>query len=210
VRFASDTGKTRLVTSYTVDLKPRGRIPGPVLCEASAWPLRYRQEPPVPGSQQEEREMTRTTIGDHVKIHYTGRFEDGTVFDSSTGKPPIAFEVGSQSILPAINDAVVGMTEGESKTIRVTPQQGFGERRPELEQEVARSQLPDQVAVGDVLQARTDGEQILVRVKELGQERAVVDANHPLAGQTVEFEIELVELQQGSPPTAQDAGDRAT
>ncbi len=138
--------------------------------------------------------MTVVRSGDLVRVHYVGRLEDGTVFDSSEGQDPIAFHAGSEEVIPGVSTAVIGMQPGERKTISVPPEQGFGVRRPDLEYEVDRSLLPPDVEVGDRLTADLGTDRITVWVKELKPTTAVLDANHPLAGKTLVFDLQLVEI----------------
>ena len=143
--------------------------------------------------------MSVTKLGDRVQIHYTGRLEDGTVFDSSEGRDPLEFSAGGQEVIPGVAQAVIGMQQGESKTVVVSPEEAYGVRTPGLEQRIPRTLLPEEVQVGDRLQAKVGEQIILVWVVELGEEFGVIDANHPLAGQSLIFDIELVfvELKEG-------------
>jgi len=97
--------------------------------------------------------MSQVSQGDVVRIHYTGRLPDGTVFGSSQEREPLVFVAGEGTMIRGVADAVVGMSVGESKTVTVPPEEGFGQRNPALEQTVPRAQLPDQVKEGDQLQA---------------------------------------------------------
>jgi FKBP-type peptidyl-prolyl cis-trans isomerase SlpA len=135
--------------------------------------------------------------GTKVKLHYTGKFEDGTVFDSSMveDREPIEFVVGSGMLIPGFEQGVIGMNSGDKKTIEVEPSQGYGEFREELSQEVSVSQLPEGVQVGDVLTAETPAGPINVVVKEINEDKAIVDANHPMAGKTLIFDLEILEAQ---------------
>jgi peptidylprolyl isomerase len=136
--------------------------------------------------------MARAREGDLVQVHFTGRLPDGTVFDTSEGKEPLEFEAGSKKLIPGFSMAVIGMEEGEERTVTVAPEDGFGPHHSELQQEVPRDALPENVAVGDPLQAQTGDQVIQVWVKELGDETAIVDGNHPLAGKTLEFDLKIV------------------
>ncbi len=138
--------------------------------------------------------MAVAKIGDRVKIHYEGRLEDGTVFDSSEGREPLEFTAGGSEVIPGVSNAVVGMSEGENKTVTLSPEEAYGVHVPGLEQKVPRRLLPPEVRVGDPLQAQAGDQTIVVWVKELDDEFAVVDANHPLAGHTLTFDINLVEI----------------
>jgi peptidylprolyl isomerase len=136
--------------------------------------------------------MAGVTEGDRVRVHYVGRLPDGKVFDSSEGADPIEFAAGSSEVLPGISEGVIGMSPGDQRTLTVPPDKAFGDRAEELVRRVARDQLPDEVQVGDHLTAHVTPEQSLdVWVAELSAEEAVLDANHPLAGITVEYELTL-------------------
>ena len=139
--------------------------------------------------------MGVTKLGDRVKIHYTGRLEDGTVFDSSQGRTPLEFTTGGSEVIPGVDQAVVGMQPGESKTVVLSAEEAYGTRMPGLEQRVPRSILPDDVQLGDRLQAKVGEKTILVWVAELGEEFALLDVNHPLAGCSLVFDIELISVE---------------
>ena len=117
------------------------------------------------------------------------------MFGTSRGKDPIRFVVGGGEMLEGISQAVVGMQVGESKTLTLAPEQAFGPRDPGVERRLPRTALPEDVRVGDRLIAHGGGRQERVWVRELGEEFAVVDGNHPLAGLTLTFDIELVSVQ---------------
>ena len=136
--------------------------------------------------------MTQVSQGDVVRIHYTGRFEDGRVFDSSMERDPLEFVAGGREVIPGVSNAVVGMEEGEKKTVTLPPEEGYGPRNPALEQTISRSQLPTEVQQGDQLRAIQGNQEIPVWVRELDNDSAVIDANHPLAGQTLIFDLEVV------------------
>ena len=138
--------------------------------------------------------MSAVQSGDAVEVHYTGRFEDGDVFDSSVGGEPMAFVAGSTELIPGVSNAVIGMKVGDKKTVEVEPEQGYGERNPELAQRVPREQLPPEIKVGDQLAASQGDKQFAVWVLEVGETDAVIDANHPLAGRKLVFDLELVSI----------------
>lgn len=139
--------------------------------------------------------MAQAQKGDQVKVHYTGRLTDGTVFDSSREREPLAFEVGSAGLIPGFSNGVEGMEVGQELTVVIAPEDGYGERHDEMVREVPLDVLPEGVQVGDPLRAQTDYGEVQVWIKELGEESAVIDGNHPLAGQTLEFDIELLEIE---------------
>jgi FKBP-type peptidyl-prolyl cis-trans isomerase 2 len=132
--------------------------------------------------------------GSKVKLHYTGKFEDQNVFDSSVGREPLEFTVGEGMLIPGFERGVIGMETGNVKTIEIEPEQGYGELREDLLQEVDITQLPEGVKVGDVLSAETPAGPINVVVKEINDNKVTVDANHPLAGKKLIFELEIVEI----------------
>ncbi|MFO7654689.1 MAG: peptidylprolyl isomerase [Candidatus Krumholzibacteriia bacterium] len=140
--------------------------------------------------------MANAKQGDRVKIHYTGRLKDGTVFDTSEGREPLEFTAGSEELITGVSHAVIGMEEGQERTITVPPEEGFGERREDLAQEVPRDALPQDVKVGEPLTARSGEQEVRVWVRELSDDSAVVDANHPLAGHTLEFDVKVVGVEE--------------
>ena len=139
--------------------------------------------------------MTQVHRGDVVRIHYTGKLPGGAVFGSTEGAEPVEFVADGGHMIEGLAEAVLGMEVGGKKSVTVTPDQGFGPRQPDLERRVPRSALPEGVHVGDQLVAQRAGQQTPVWVRELGEEFAVVDGNHPLAGQTLVFDIELVSVR---------------
>ena len=145
--------------------------------------------------------MSNAKTGDTVKIHYTGTLDDGTQFDSSAGRDPLEFELGGGQVIPGFDSAVEGMAVGENKNVRIEPDQAYGERHEQLVQEVPRSALPDDLEpqVGMGLQSQSpDGQVMMLIVTEVGDENITVDANHPLAGHALNFDIELVEIGGGA------------
>jgi peptidylprolyl isomerase len=139
--------------------------------------------------------MSVTRPGDRVQIHYTGRLEDGTVFDSSRGRAPLEFTVGEAEMISGVSQAVTGMRPGESKTVTVDPEDAYGQRQPDLEKRVSRGIIPEGAELGSALQTQVKGETLIVFLKELGDDFAVLDFNHPLAGHALTFEIEMVAVQ---------------
>jgi peptidylprolyl isomerase len=138
--------------------------------------------------------MAHVAMGDTVRVHYVGKLPDGAVFGTTSGGEPIEFVVGSDKMIPALSDAMVGMQPGEEKTIHVDPERAFGPRREELQQRVARSQIPPDKQVGDRLIARQGDQEMVVWIRDLDETTVVVDGNHPLAGQTLTFELKLVDV----------------
>jgi len=141
--------------------------------------------------------MSQAKAGDTVKIHYTGKLDDGTEFDSSAGRDPLEFELGSGQVIPGFEKAVEGMATGDTKSVRLEPDEAYGQRHDQLVQEVAKSALPDEIdpKEGMALQSRSpDGQVTQLVVTEVKDESIMVDANHPLAGHALSFDIELVEI----------------
>jgi peptidylprolyl isomerase len=141
--------------------------------------------------------MSQAKSGDTVKIHYTGTLDDGTQFDSSAGREPFEFSLGSGQVIAGFNTAVDGMTVGESKTVTIPPAEAYGDRHEKLVQQVQRTSLPDDMKpeVGMQLQSQSpDGQPMSLVIAEVSEETVTVDANHPLAGQALTFAIELVEI----------------
>ena len=141
--------------------------------------------------------MTQVKTGDTVRIHYRGTLQDGTQFDSSEGRDPLQFEVGSGQIIPGLDKALPGMAVGDKKSVDVPAAEAYGPRNPEARHAVPRAQIPDNIPleVGTALQMRSpDGRAIAVTVAEVTDETVTLDANHPLAGHDLTFDIELVAI----------------
>lgn len=141
--------------------------------------------------------MTQAKAGDTVHIHYTGKLGDGTAFESSEGREPVAFTIGEGKVLPALESAVDGMEEGSTQTVTVNSDEAFGPRRDELVQTVERSRIPTDVPVekGTRLSAvGPDGNRLSLTVTDFDAETVTVDANHPLAGEDLTFEVTLVSI----------------
>ncbi|MBM1219129.1 peptidylprolyl isomerase [Ponticoccus sp. SC2-23] len=141
--------------------------------------------------------MTAAKAGDTVRIHYTGTLSDGTTFDSSQGRDPLEFTVGSGDIIPGLDKAMPGMQVGESKTVTVPCDEAYGPVNPEAMQTVERAQIPDHIPLdlGTALQVQDQtGRAMAVTVAEVTEDKVVLDANHPLAGKDLTFNVELVEI----------------
>jgi len=141
--------------------------------------------------------MTQAKKGNKVKVHYSGSLNDGKEFDSSFGKEPFEFTLGEGKVIRGFENAVVGMTVGETKTISISPTEAYGEYQKDLLVEVERSHLPPEIKprAGQMLQFRSeDGTMALVTVKDIMEETVVLDGNHPLAGEELVFKIELLEI----------------
>lgn len=141
---------------------------------------------------------SRAKRGDTVHVHYRGTLDDGTEFDSSAGSDPIVFTVGSGQVIPGFENAIEGMAPGEKKTERIEVDNAYGARREELVFTVGREQMLDgaEVEIGDMLRVGfPDGSNAAVQVAALDESSVTLDANHPLAGQTLTFELELVSIE---------------
>jgi peptidylprolyl isomerase len=143
--------------------------------------------------------MTQAKTGDMVSVHYTGKLKDGTVFDTSEGKQPFQFKIGEQSVIPGFEKGVVGLEVGESKTVEVPPDEGYGPWRKELALDVNKSEFPPNITpeVGKQLQMeQKDGRKVNVMITNVESDMVTLDANHPLAGKTLVFDIELVSISE--------------
>jgi len=141
--------------------------------------------------------MTEAKAGDTVRIHYTGTLLDGTVFDSSEGRDPLEFEVGSGMIIPGLDSALPGMAVGDKKLVNVPCADAYGPINPAMQQNVPRDGIPDDIPldVGTTLQMQTpDGQAMPVTIVNVTEEEVTLDANHPLAGKDLNFDIELVSV----------------
>jgi peptidylprolyl isomerase len=137
--------------------------------------------------------------GDKVKVHYTGTLKDGTVFDSSQGRDPLAFTVGAGQMIEGFDKAVVGMKLGETKTVTIPAAQAYGEKDPNLLITVDKKNLPPTLTpkVGDTLRMSTSsGGNVNVKVVKLADSSITVDANHELAGQDLTFKITMTEIKR--------------
>lgn len=139
--------------------------------------------------------MAQARTGDHVRVHFTGRLDDGTVFATSAMSEPLEFTLGNSEVLPQIEDAVEGMESGDTKTVYISSHEAFGPRREELVQEIPKDSLPlgMDVEIGQQLWIdQPNDEPLLVSVAEVSDETITLDANHPLAGEDLTFDLELV------------------
>jgi FKBP-type peptidyl-prolyl cis-trans isomerase 2 len=140
--------------------------------------------------------MSKVENGKSVTVHYTGRFEDGTVFDTSLteGREPIRTVLGQGSLIRGFELGLLGMSEGEKKTIEVLPEDGYGEYLDGMVTVVKKEQVPEGVNIGDVLQSQSDRGTINVMVVEINEEGVKLDANHPMAGKKLIFDLEVVKV----------------
>lgn len=141
--------------------------------------------------------MSQAKQGDKVSVHYTGRLNDGTEFDSSRDRSPLEFTIGEAQVIPGFEEAVVGMDVDESKTISIPAAAAYGDYRQEMVFKIERTELPPSLdpQVGQRLQkGESDGRNMVVTVVEVSEESITLDANHPLAGQELTFDIELAAI----------------
>ncbi len=141
--------------------------------------------------------MKQVGTGDKVKVHYKGSFDDGSVFDSSLNCDPLEFTIGEGQVIPGFEEAVTGMSIGETKTARITPDKAYGPSHEEMIVIFERKQLPAdlQPVAGQMLQfRRNDGSVIEVKVSDVSDTSVTFDGNHPLAGKDLIFEIQLLEI----------------
>jgi peptidylprolyl isomerase len=144
-----------------------------------------------------ENNMAAAKNGDSVKIHYIGKLQDGTVFDSSAGRDPLGFTIGGGQVIPGFEEAVIGMSRGEAKQVMIPAHKAYGPRNEELLMPFPRNQVPPDLnpEVGQKLQlSGPNGEPVMVSVAEITEESIILDANPPLAGEDLTFDIELVEI----------------
>lgn len=145
--------------------------------------------------------MQQVKAGDTVKVHYHGRLTDGTTFDSSEGREPLEFEVGSGAVIPGFDNGVTGMAVGEKKTIQIPVDQAYGPKDPGMLVEFPKANFPPDMApeIGMRLNMTNGSGQVIpVVITDVMTETVILDANHPLAGEDLIFEIELVSIGGGS------------
>lgn len=141
--------------------------------------------------------MSTVKANDKVRVHYTGKLNSGEIFDSSVDREPLEFTVGAGQMIAGFDAAVNGMELNEKKTVTLSPEEAYGQVNTELYHKVDRAQLPEDLKpeVGQMLVAGSpDGREMHVKVHEVHEDAIVIDANHPLAGQELTFDIQLVEI----------------
>lgn len=146
--------------------------------------------------------MQQVKKGDTVKVHYHGKLTNGTTFDSSEGREPLEFEVGGGMVIPGFDDGVTGMAIGEKKTIHIPADQAYGPKQEEMIMEFPRDRFPEDMVpeVGMQLNmSNGSGQNFPVTIAEVREVVVVLDANHPLAGEDLIFDLELVAIEGGSP-----------
>lgn len=141
--------------------------------------------------------MSEAKQGDTVQVHYTGRLGDGQVFDSSLERDPLEFKIGANAVIPGFEQAIAGMAPGQSKTITLEPGDAYGQYRDEMVHRVSRTDIPDNMELqpGMMVQAQSPNQEVIVlTVKDVDDDSVTLDANHPLAGKELTFDIELVAI----------------
>ncbi|MFH2037125.1 MAG: FKBP-type peptidyl-prolyl cis-trans isomerase [Candidatus Zixiibacteriota bacterium] len=141
--------------------------------------------------------MKRAELGSTVKVHYTGKLEDGTLFDSTRGKEPFELTLGNGATVPGFEIGIVGMAVGEVKVIKVPYEDGFGPRNKDFKEDIKRSALPKElnIKIGTQLKVpHIDGSFFRATVIAFSSEIVTLDTNHPLAGKNLTFEVEMVEI----------------
>ena len=145
--------------------------------------------------------MKQVKKGDKVKVHYHGRLTSGETFDSSEGRQPLEFEVGSGSVIKGFDEGVTGMAVGEKKTVNIPADEAYGPKNPEMIIEMPKDRFPDDMELEPglpLMMSNGSGQDFQVVVAEIKDDAVLLDANHPLAGQELVFDLELVEIVGGS------------
>jgi peptidylprolyl isomerase len=144
-----------------------------------------------------KKDGTKAKEGDVVKVHYTGKLKDESIFDSSQNSEPLEVTLGTGQVIPGFEKAVVGMGVGDSKTVKIAAEDAYGSYRDELVVEIDKERIPEDltVEVGQQLVLRqAEGPPIRVKVADMTEQSVTLDANHPLAGQDLTFEVQLIEI----------------
>ena len=143
--------------------------------------------------------MSQVKENNTVKVNYTGKLSDGQVFDSSEGKEPLEFTLGQGQLMPGFEKGLIDMKVNEKKTITIVKEEAYGEINDDLKQEVNKSELPQEITpeVGMGLVSKSpDGQEMNLRVVEVKEESIIIDGNHPLAGQDLTFDLEVIEIKE--------------
>ena len=142
--------------------------------------------------------MAKARKGDTVKVHYTGKLDNGEVFDSSGNREPLKFKIREGQVIPGFENAVIGMEKGETKSVKIPAKEAYGPYSDELVAEVDKSKFPAHInpKMGDRLKVESpDGKTNIVTVTGISEQKVKLDANHPLAGKDLLFDLELVEIE---------------
>ncbi len=141
--------------------------------------------------------MAQAETGNKVRVHYSGRLEDGLVFDSSEGQEPLEFTIGQGQMLPGFEQEVIGMVPGETRIVKIPAQEAYGPYRPQGVVTVPRSQMPAEMALEPGMMVhgnKPEGGSMPFTVVEVTESEITLDANHPMAGKDLTFEIQLVDI----------------
>lgn len=145
--------------------------------------------------------MSQAKSGDTVKVHYHGKLTDGTTFDSSEGREPLEFEIGSGMVIAGFDEGVTGMAEGDKKTIQIPADEAYGQKQDDLLMEFPKDRFPAEMVpeVGMQLNmSNGQGQNFPVVIREVREDVVVLDANHPLSGEDLTFDLEMVEIKPKS------------
>lgn len=140
--------------------------------------------------------MKKVQNGDTVTVHYTGRLEDGSIFDTSRqeGRDPITEKIGEGKLIKGFENGILEMSEGESKTIEIEHTEAYGPVNDLLITEIPKNQVPENAQVGEMLQGMGPQGPIMVKITEVKEDSVVIDANHPLAGKKLIFDLEIMTI----------------
>ena len=142
--------------------------------------------------------MAEAKSGDTVKIHFTGKLQDETVIETSKDRDPLEFKIGDGNVIPGLEQGVIGMAAGDKKTIAISPEDAFGQPQEDLLVDINKSEFPKDVELkaGAYLNIESsDGKEFKAKVVEIKEEMVTLDANHPLAGATINYDVELIEIR---------------
>ena len=138
------------------------------------------------------------SVGDEVKIHYLAKLQNGEIVENTQGKEPFLVKIGSKNLIPGLEEALIGLKKGDKKKITVPPNKGFGERKENLLQEIPKSQIQEEgkeISVGEVIELRyEDGNRQFVTVNEIKEDTVILDLNHPLSGEVLIFDVEVIDI----------------
>ena len=142
--------------------------------------------------------MAEAKVGDTVKIHFTGKLQDETVIETSKDRDPLEFKIGDGNVIPGLEQGVIGMAAGDKKTIAISPEDAFGQPQEDLVVDIKKSELPKDVelAAGAYLNIESsNGKEFKAKVVEIKEDTVTLDANHPLAWVTINYDVELIEIR---------------
>ena len=138
--------------------------------------------------------MIKVKNGDTVHVHYTGKLDNGVVFDTSTSREPLEVKIGEGSVIPGFESGLLEMSKGETKILDIEKENAYGEKHDYMVQEVPKDKVPEDVKLGDMLQGTSPAGPVNFTVVEIKDEVVVLDGNHPLAGEKLIFEVEIVDI----------------